>query len=336
MLKWCDVCVEITNACFQMKTQHSNFINLYLFHLILSDPFKYLTLRSSRSHSRLYFANGWCRSLYRTMFLPHGLLRVCWTIEPATWLTSLLFSSLLADQTRIPGFARISHECPACEEGEDYLFPKAEVPCINSRGLGRGLQVDGLRHRSERPGRELLNPPPLAEIQMTTNNVCRATAVLAGPSALREPSRVSCTRRPVSSSPWVSRTWWTAPSPTVPTAAAEPGWPTPTTTWSATGYSRRAPTRTPQWWGSTRPTRFRQSITPACHYLKAPNCFLQDTQPCYYESSLAVAHIRDYRFIAKGDEQALADAVATIGPITVAIDADHPSFMFYSSGQVFF
>lgn len=61
---------------------------------------------------------------------------------------------------------------------------------------------------------------------------------------------------------------------------------------------------------------------------------LQDTQPCYYDSSLAVAHIRDYRFIAKGDEQALADAVATIGPITVGIDADHPSFMFYSSGKV--
>ncbi|XP_051803633.1 procathepsin L [Acanthochromis polyacanthus] len=57
-----------------------------------------------------------------------------------------------------------------------------------------------------------------------------------------------------------------------------------------------------------------------------------DTQPCYYDSRLAVAHIRDYRFIPKGDEQALADAVATIGPITVAIDADHSSFLFYSSG----
>ncbi|XP_039985537.1 procathepsin L [Xiphias gladius] len=57
-----------------------------------------------------------------------------------------------------------------------------------------------------------------------------------------------------------------------------------------------------------------------------------DTQPCYYDSRLAVAHIKDYRFIPKGDEQALADAVATIGPITVAIDADHPSFLFYSSG----
>eukprot|EP00066_Takifugu_rubripes_P023646 XP_011612912.1 PREDICTED: cathepsin L1-like [Takifugu rubripes] len=57
-----------------------------------------------------------------------------------------------------------------------------------------------------------------------------------------------------------------------------------------------------------------------------------DTQPCYYDSRLAVAHIKDYRFIPKGDEQALADAVATIGPITVAIDASHSSFLFYSSG----
>uniref|UniRef100_A0A3Q1ERF6 Cathepsin 12 n=1 Tax=Acanthochromis polyacanthus TaxID=80966 RepID=A0A3Q1ERF6_9TELE len=59
--------------------------------------------------------------------------------------------------------------------------------------------------------------------------------------------------------------------------------------------------------------------------------YTSDTQPCYYDSRLAVAHIRDYRFIPKGDEQALADAVATIGPITVAIDADHSSFLFYSS-----
>uniref|UniRef100_A0A3B4VNV9 Cathepsin 12 n=1 Tax=Seriola dumerili TaxID=41447 RepID=A0A3B4VNV9_SERDU len=59
--------------------------------------------------------------------------------------------------------------------------------------------------------------------------------------------------------------------------------------------------------------------------------YTSDTQPCYYDSRLAAAHIKDYRFIPKGDEQALADAVATIGPITVAIDADHSSFLFYSS-----
>ncbi|KAM8888493.1 procathepsin L [Synchiropus picturatus] len=57
-----------------------------------------------------------------------------------------------------------------------------------------------------------------------------------------------------------------------------------------------------------------------------------DTQPCFYNRDLAVAHIRDYRFIPKGNEQALADAVATIGPITVGVDADHPSFLFYNSG----
>uniref|UniRef100_A0AAY4D9D5 Cathepsin 12 n=1 Tax=Denticeps clupeoides TaxID=299321 RepID=A0AAY4D9D5_9TELE len=57
-----------------------------------------------------------------------------------------------------------------------------------------------------------------------------------------------------------------------------------------------------------------------------------DTQPCFYDSSQIVARINDYRFIPAGDEQALADAVATIGPITVAVDADHSSFLFYSSG----
>ncbi|XP_026783708.3 procathepsin L [Pangasianodon hypophthalmus] len=57
-----------------------------------------------------------------------------------------------------------------------------------------------------------------------------------------------------------------------------------------------------------------------------------DTQPCFYDSNKVVAQINDYRFIPTGDEQALADALATIGPITVAVDADHPSFLFYSSG----
>ncbi|XP_060735510.1 procathepsin L [Tachysurus vachellii] len=57
-----------------------------------------------------------------------------------------------------------------------------------------------------------------------------------------------------------------------------------------------------------------------------------DTQPCFYDSNKVVARISEYKYIPYGNEQALADALATVGPIAIAVDSDHTSFMFYSSG----
>lgn len=55
-------------------------------------------------------------------------------------------------------------------------------------------------------------------------------------------------------------------------------------------------------------------------------------QQCRYRSSYRAANCSHYKMLPQGDEVALKQAVATVGPIAVAIDAQQPSFTFYHSG----
>ena len=58
----------------------------------------------------------------------------------------------------------------------------------------------------------------------------------------------------------------------------------------------------------------------------------KDDSSCSYDSTESGATLRDWVDISSGDEAALQVAVATQGPISVAIDASHTSFQFYSKG----
>ncbi|NXO14535.1 CATS protein, partial [Oriolus oriolus] len=53
---------------------------------------------------------------------------------------------------------------------------------------------------------------------------------------------------------------------------------------------------------------------------------------CHYNASARAASCSGFLQLPEGDEGALRDAVATVGPVAVAIDATRPSFFLYHSG----
>lgn len=57
-----------------------------------------------------------------------------------------------------------------------------------------------------------------------------------------------------------------------------------------------------------------------------------DEEQCHYNPRDIGATDKGFVDITPGDEEALKSAVATKGPISVAIDASHPTFQFYSHG----
>ncbi|CAF1313205.1 unnamed protein product, partial [Rotaria sordida] len=57
-----------------------------------------------------------------------------------------------------------------------------------------------------------------------------------------------------------------------------------------------------------------------------------DNGPCSYQAANVGATMTGYVDIKSGSEADLQAAIATIGPISVAIDAGHSSFQFYNSG----
>lgn len=80
-------------------------------------------------------------------------------------------------------------------------------------------------------------------------------------------------------------------------------------------------------------------------YLKVLRCgffMLLLTSPCSYQNgtcqynaSTRAATCSKYIELPYADEAALKDAVANIGPVSVAIDATQPTFFLYRSGMSF-
>ncbi|XP_042079906.1 cathepsin S [Haplochromis burtoni] len=53
---------------------------------------------------------------------------------------------------------------------------------------------------------------------------------------------------------------------------------------------------------------------------------------CHYNPATRAANCSSYQCLPEGDENALKQGLATIGPISVGIDARRPTFILYRSG----
>lgn len=60
----------------------------------------------------------------------------------------------------------------------------------------------------------------------------------------------------------------------------------------------------------------------------------QDNSPCRYKPSYKAANCSGFRTVPRGNEAALAQAVAAVGPVSVVVDASSYTFQFYGSGTV--
>ena len=60
------------------------------------------------------------------------------------------------------------------------------------------------------------------------------------------------------------------------------------------------------------------------------------TETCHYRKADIEATNSGYMTIPSGDKQKLKEALATVGPVSVAVDATQPSFLNYESGKLRF
>jgi cathepsin L len=57
-----------------------------------------------------------------------------------------------------------------------------------------------------------------------------------------------------------------------------------------------------------------------------------EDDPCTFNAKTVAATVTGYTDVKSEDEEALTQAIATVGPISVAIDASNYSFQLYSGG----